>query len=594
MTNLNALALCRARLGCAGDDAQVRLPFWGRLARRVVLVFGNGSTDEAHPRAFCQALASLCGEPSFTEVELRLSNTEASGSVKAILSLANWLAVFGPEAEISLTGKSRLLPLCEITPGLAARLAVSVHMLCQNALRRVTEFPTFPVLRYLCIDDWIRAIPAGRHIRDFFPAGRTVTATLNSHEPCIQGALQELATGLKTARLCPDWATQTPSECGPISIGPDTEVVLEGYANYNVVTGGKIVESVIYESASFTDALYGAERVTLRLVETAVEVERILTSALPNCVQLTASSNRPLPRCTAACTSVDFAHRHLSTRTFPAPPVSDKIDAALDDLLRRAPVLRRLYIDPCSIDVCRLGRLPNTLRLVDMATWPGPYHYVPMELVLAAIRHLFAMLSTRCSSGHPVSIGAPSRTNHTGCRAYCRAIADVRMAAKPDGDAPDVWLPAEIPWEFRGEDTDTDTGPPAGLRVRAVVVGGIASLDSQSQFQSGHSGWARDVHTLVLHPPLPFWAAMHGAASRLAGVFCDVCEVRIPVRLTSDEDMSAARGIICAVGARLRKIVSSDVNRLRKCTAIHSACPWVEHATYHGDPPIPCAISGQP
>lgn len=419
VTNPDALALCRTRLANNGADAHACLPFWGRHARRVVLVFGSGNADA---RKFCQVLARLCGG-AFSEAELRLVITETWCPFKTMLDLANWLPSPDgwPKAKIFLTGLSKILPLRDITPGLAARLADAVHVFYDGPLQQALDFPTFPVLRSLCVDRWAKAMDVGRHIRDLFPAVRAVRATLNAQEPCIQDALQRLSAGLETAHLRP--GNLPLGE--PISIGPDTEVVLKGFAYQKVVTGGRIVESVIYEPAlaSHTDGLYEAKQITLSLNK----VSGMPSRALPNCVRLTAISDQPLP---SGLTEPADSER-------PVPPVRDSaIDAAFDDLLQRAPVLRSLHIDPCTVDVCRLSRFPASLRLVDLTNFPGALGCPPMPLVLAAMQHLFTTLSARCGSGHPRSIVAPWRTKHSGCRAYCQAIADLRWAAKPDGDAP--------------------------------------------------------------------------------------------------------------------------------------------------------------
>lgn len=138
-----------------------------------------------------------------------------------------------------------------------------------------------------------------------------------------------------------------------------------------------------------------------------------------------------------------------------------------------------------------------------------------------------------------------------------------------------MWLPVTCPWEFRGT---MDTGPPAGLRVRSLGLRQDWFGDGAGPLASGGAVWAGDVRALVLLPPLG--AAIRTAASCLTGFFCNACEIEIPERLKSSDDITAATELICAMGPRLRRLIAPRCAKFRNSAAVRLACPWVQHFTW--------------
>lgn len=115
----------------------------------------------------------------------------------------------------------------------------------------------------------------------------------------------------------------------------------------------------------------------------------------------------------------------------------------------------------------------------------------------------------------------------------------MKTAAKPDGDAPEVWLPLDVPWELRGY---TDAGPPWGVRVSSVVLNeawfGSKRSRPPTHFRHAHA-WVTDVKRLVLRPPLG--KAILKAASQLAGLFCNATEIEVAARPASKTDVAAGQ-----------------------------------------------------
>lgn len=558
--SFRAADLCRARIAAPCE----RLPFWGTRTQRVVLVIVGDRVQKKVARGFCEALADLRGALPPETIELRATDTYFARDT--VLELANWVAsAESPwqDAGIELTGPAGAcgrgkLWIPDMSQRLVQRLAWCDYRMNASFHYRMGDapIPTFPLLRNLIIWD----LQLDRHAAEVFPAVRCVQANIDRNGP-IRCIVQALSAGLETLELDPGAGL---SEL--IALPPNTLVKITGELGDRAVVGGRIVYGFMACEAwddRCNCGLHTADSVCV--IARDQELGTGPVQDLPNCLELTLQASKAFDDSWAR------TRRRKKAENRPARPAETRLAQAL----RLAPRLRRLRIDPCTVEVSRLGNdFPDSLLLVDMTRDPYTQdrYELPEDVAASHISHLIAALSARRSDGMPRRIVAPECKEYPGGRAVGQTIAELRAAKH--GDAPDVWLPVSCPWEFRGPG---DAGPPAGARVTSVLI-------TQQWFRapwgptarSTGADWAKDVETLVLRPPLG--EAIQKAALQIAGFFGNATRMHLDDMPKEQADVLAVRAMMCAMGPRLRVLVRPGENGtdVTLTPGVGAACPWLE------------------